>query len=193
LRTLRSLESEVDRLIRLSKDLLFIARLDQGRNNLTFEPVDVGEMLTIVVAHFQPLAAERSIALETSAPAGLTITGDVELLTRLLFNLLDNAVKFSPDGGRVSAGAHRSAGSVAVTVSDSGPGIAREHLPHLFERFYRVESDRGRFDQSGEQGGSGLGLAIAYEIAQAHRGAIEVTSEPGNGTTVIVRLSAAGS
>lgn len=191
--TLRSLETEVDRLIRLSKDLLFIARLDQGQISPTLERIEVGELLALVVSQLRPLAAERSITLEENSSPGLVVSGDVRLLIRLFLNLLDNAVKFSPNYGRVIISAQQAAGRVEVVIRDNGPGIAREHLPHLFERFFRGEGSRGRGGNSGSEGGSGLGLAIAYEIAWAHDGVIEVESEPGKGATFVVRIPAIGS
>lgn len=191
--TLRSLEGEVDRLIRLSKDLLFIARLEQERIAGAVEPVEAGELLALVAAQLRPLADERKVSLEEHSSTALTVSGDVELLIRLFLNLLDNAVKFCPDAGRVSIVARRAGGNVEVAIHNNGPGIDPEHLPHLFERFYRVESSRGRTGESGDHGGSGLGLAIAHEIARAHGGAIDVESEPGTGTTVVVRLPASGS
>ncbi len=191
--TLHSLESEVDRLVRLSKDLLFIARLDHAQISRTAEPVRVSELLTIAAAQLQPLAEARAVTLQLNSPDALEIVGDVELLIRLVLNLLDNAVKFSPDGGLVTVSAQEQDGRVQLAVSDNGPGIAREHLPHLFERFYRAESGRERGRQPGAPGGTGLGLAIAYEIVRAHGGEIGVESEPGAGTTVRVSLPAAGS
>ena len=116
-------------------------------------------------------------------PPGLSVAGDLDHLTRLVLNLLDNALKFTPAGGRVTLRAERTDREVRVAVRDTGPGIAAEHLPHLFDRFYRAEQARSR-----AAGGAGLGLAIAHELARLHGGALEIASEAGRGTTVTVRL-----
>lgn len=131
----------------------------------------------------RPLAEAKGIELTLDAPGELVIPGRLDWLTRLLLNLLDNALKYTPPGGRVSLAATRGAGGVEIAVGDSGPGIAPEHLPHLFERFYRVAGDRARAG-----GGAGLGLALAMEIARAHRGSLTVASEVGRGSVFTVRL-----
>jgi signal transduction histidine kinase len=105
----------------------------------------------------------------------------MDLLIRLFLNLLDNAIKYTPVNGRVTISAGQQKSELHVTITDTGPGIAAEHLPHLFERFYRIENARSRLDTDG--GGAGLGLAIAYEIARAHGGRLHAASQPGEGTT----------
>jgi heavy metal sensor kinase len=181
--TLHDLEREADRLIRLCSDLLLLARLDQGRLPRPVEILDLGDLLGATVEQVRPLAEARGLALVERLPEGLLIRGDMDHLIRLFLNLLDNAIKHTPRGGQVSVGAERLAGEVRVTISDTGPGIAAEHLPHLFERFYRVEAARSR-----DSGGAGLGLAMAYEIAAWHGGRLDVASEVGAGTTFTVRL-----
>lgn len=180
---LDDLEQEVDRLIRLSADLLLLARLDQGRLPWQPQPVDLSELLHVVAEQALPLAEARGVNLTDETPVGLSIMGDPDYLVRLFLNLVDNAVKYTPSGGRVLLRAGREAKTAWVAVSDTGPGIAPEHVPHLFERFYRVDEARSR-----NSGGAGLGLAIAYEIARWHGGTIEVQSEPGRGTTFTVHL-----
>ena len=106
-------------------------------------------------------------------------------MIRLFLNLLDNAIKFTPAGGRVSMEAERSSTEVTIAIRDTGPGIPAEHRAHLFERFYRVGGDRSRPDG---QGGAGLGLAIAYEIARAHGGTLRVHSTLGEGTAFLLTL-----
>ncbi|MGB9592761.1 MAG: ATP-binding protein [Anaerolineae bacterium] len=181
--TLRSLEQEVDRLIRLSNDLLLLARLDQGQLRMQPVPVDLSDALNAVVAQMQPLADEKGLTLASEIPQNLLVDGNWDHLIRLFLNLLDNAVKYTPRGGRVTVQAEARRKEICVRISDTGPGIAPEHIPHLFERFYRVETARSR-----DTGGAGLGLAVAYEIARWHGGSLEVASKPGEGTTFQVCL-----
>ncbi|MCI0575066.1 MAG: ATP-binding protein [Chloroflexi bacterium] len=187
--TLQEMEQQVDRLIRLSNDLLFMARLDQGQFRPQTERIELADFMAAVMDQVRPLAEAKAITLVESIPPGLTLQGDLDLLIRLHLNLLDNAVKYTPAGGRVTVQAERMGTQVIVSVSDTGPGIPAEHLPHLFERFYRVEGDRARGWRDNGQGGAGLGLAIAYEIARAHGGHLAVQSEVGRGTTFVVYLS----
>ncbi|MCA9927122.1 MAG: HAMP domain-containing protein [Anaerolineales bacterium] len=186
--TLQEMEEQVDRLIRLSSDLLFMARLDQGQFRPHFEQIELNEFMAAVVDQIRPLAAAKSISLDTAVSTQLTLQGDMDLLIRLFLNLLDNGVKYTPENGRVTLHAAAKANSVQITISDTGPGIAAEHLPHLFERFYRVEGDRARKPDHDRHGGAGLGLAIAHEIARFHGGTMTVQSEPGKGTTFVVQL-----
>jgi Signal transduction histidine kinase len=131
----------------------------------------------------RPLAEDKGLVLTEEVPPDLSILGDPDHLIRLFVNLLDNAIKYTPPGGQVVLRAGKERTGVWVAISDTGPGIPPEHLPHLFERFYRVEESRSR-----HSGGAGLGLAIAYEIARWHGGTIEVQSEPGHGATFTVHL-----
>ncbi len=180
---LYDLEQEVDRLIRLSADLLLLTRLDQRRLPWQPQRLDLSELLHIVAEQVRPLAEAGGLTLTEEVPSGLSIVGDPDHLIRLFLNLLDNAVKYTPAGGQVTLRAGKEQIGVWISVSDTGPGIPPEHLPHVFERFYRVEEARSR-----ESGGAGLGLAIAYEIARWHGGTMEVQSEPGRGATFTVHL-----
>jgi heavy metal sensor kinase len=181
--TLRDLGQEVDRLIRLSTDLLFLVRLDQGRLPRQPGRVELSHLLEAVVEQVQPLAKMKRLILTTEIPPDIFIFGDADHLIRLFLNLLDNAVRYTPPGGRVTVRAEDEEADVRICISDTGQGIAPEHLPHLFERFYRTEAARSR-----DGGGAGLGLAIAYEIARWHAGTLEVESVPGWGTAFTVHL-----
>jgi heavy metal sensor kinase len=181
--TLADLVQEVDRLIRLSTDLLFLARLDQERLRWQPRPVDLSDLLETIVEHLQPLAETQHLTLVASVPAELTVNGDLDHLTRLLLNLLDNALKYTPAGGIVNLRAGQEGTAVCVAVSNTGPGIPPAELTHLFERFYRVGADRSR-----ATGGAGLGLAIAAEIVRLHGGELHAASQPGETTTFTVRL-----
>ncbi|MCA9964208.1 MAG: HAMP domain-containing protein [Anaerolineales bacterium] len=186
--TLAVMEEEVDRLIRLSNDLLFMARLDQRQYRVAWDWVELESFLGAVVDQIRPLAAAKSIQLQETIPAGLKVRGDMDLLIRLFLNLLDNAIKYTPLGGEVRITTTQAGSRVNIAICDSGPGIAPDHLPQLFDRFYRAEADRGRGAGKNGQGGAGLGLAIAQEIARAHGGQITVESELGVGTRFVVCL-----
>jgi len=183
--SLQEMERQVDRLIRLSSDLLFIARLDQGQVKRRQDPIALDDLLAAVVEQLRPLAEAKAISLPEPDARGLTVPGDMDLMIRLFLNLLDNAIKFTPPGGRVSVEAQRSGEQVTIAIRDTGPGIPAVHRAHLFERFFRMGGDRSRADG---QGGAGLGLAIAHEIARAHGGSLTVKSALGDGTTFFVKL-----
>jgi len=180
---LRDLAREVDRLIRLSADLLLLARLDQG--GLPWQPdrLTLRDLLAAIVEQLRPLATAKRMTLVLESGPDLIVEGAADHLIRLFLNLVDNAIKYTPPGGQVRLRADATGTVARVTISDTGPGIAPEQLPHIFERFYRVAVDRSR-----DVGGAGLGMAIAYEIARWHRGTIKVESAVGHGTIVTVRL-----
>lgn len=169
--TLQKLEQEVDRLIRLTNGLLLLAKLDQGQLPFARQPINLADLLEIIVEQVQPFAETKEITLLTELAPELWIRGDSDHLTSLFLNLLDNAVKYTPKSGVVRVWSKIEA-DIQVLISNTGGGIAPEHLPHLFERFYRVEAARS-------QGGVGLGLAIAQEMIRLHEGTIEARSEAG--------------
>ena len=187
-RLLRSLREDTGRMAQLVSELLTLARADAGQQLLTREDLDLGEVIRSVVPAMQPLAAQRGVRLTEQAEPGVNVSGDQTRLTQLLVNLVDNALRYTPAGGTVSVVLEREAGWAVLRVVDTGVGISREHLPHIFERFYRADPSRAR-----SEGGAGLGLAICQWIARAHGGQIAVASEPGHGTTFTVRLPLAHS
>ena len=174
----------MDQLIRLCDDLLVLARGGRPRSAES-ETVDVTALLELTVEQMEPLADERLVTIDSGIRSGLTVEGFPDDLIRLFLNLLSNAVKYTPAGGLVTVDARKRHGQVRIRVSDTGPGIAPEHLPHLFEPFYRADASRTRSET-----GTGLGLAIAHEIAGAHGGDITVKSTPEEGTTFEVVLPA---
>lgn len=189
--TLSDLRQQVDRLIRLSNDLLFMARLDHQMQQTRPEAIDLNVLLAILKDQVMPLAESKAQTLIEDLQPDLVVRGHMDLLIRLFLNLLDNAIKYTPGGGTITVRAEKQPHQVCVSIHDSGPGIAPEHFPHLFERFYRVETDRARRpngQQLQTQGGAGLGLAIAQEIAHAHGGSVTVQSDPGQGSTFTVAL-----
>ncbi|PSM48834.1 two-component sensor histidine kinase [Chroococcidiopsis sp. CCALA 051] len=186
-KTLQDLEQEVDRLIRLSNGLLLLARIDRGQFPFNLLSVDLSSLLEVIVEQIQPLAEQQQIAIANHLPAELQVQGDPDCLTNLFLNLLDNAVKYTPAGGIIRLWVKERDSEekmVEVAVSNTGASIPPEHLPHLFERFYRAESAHG------SKNGAGLGLAIASEIVRLHGGAIVVESNPGQETTFTVNLPA---
>ena len=172
-------DDEAERMSRLVADLLFLSREEAGAVEL--RPVRLDAVALDGVERFRLLAPEHEMVLD--APAGLTVLGDDDRLHQLLTNLLENAVRFTPPGGRVSVAARPRDGCAALVVEDTGVGIAPEHLPRIFDRFYRVDPARSR-----ATGGTGLGLAIVRRIAESHGGAVIVASEPGRGTRFTVTL-----
>ena len=175
-----AIEHEADRMARLIADLLLLAQADAGVT-LEKKPVELDTLLLEVYRQAGLLA--NGVRMTLSHEDQAVILGDPDRLKQLLLNLVDNALKYTPPGGEVALSLHRQTGWVQVAVADTGIGIPAEDLPHLFERFYRVEKARSR-----EKGGTGLGLSIAQWIAQAHGGRIEVESEVGKGSTFTVWL-----
>ena len=173
------------RLQALLEDLLTLSRLESPLGAKDPEPVDLDALAQGAIEVISPTAVERDVTLEVSTIAE-TLPGDADALERLLLNLLDNAVKYNRPGGTVALDVRRDGDQVVIEVRDSGIGIPAEHLPRIFERFYRVDRARSR-----EGGGTGLGLAIVKHVAQLHGGRVEVDSEPGKGSTFRVLLPAA--
>lgn len=175
---------EIARLERLAGDLLTLARSDLGEITLAVGDVDLADLTADVVRRLQPLAQEHGIALACHTTAGpLVLEADPDRLQQVLLILLDNALKHTPAGGQVTAEVRRNGGEAVLEIRDTGEGIAPEHLPRVFDRFYRVDRARSR-----ARGGAGLGLAIAKSLVAAHGGQLDLASAPGVGTTATVRL-----
>jgi signal transduction histidine kinase len=171
------------RMSRLVATLLTLARADAGDPELARETVPVDELVRAAAGQFAPLAAQKGVALEAAAEDGLTLEADRERLHQLLVILLDNAVKYTPAGGRVTVACRRQAGHVLLTVTDTGCGIRPADVPRIFDRFFRGDRARSRGD-----GGAGLGLAIARWIVESHGGKIRAESSLGQGTKIYVSL-----
>lgn len=182
---LAAIDSAADRQSRIVEELLFLARADAGRLAR-----DVGPVCLIEVLEEAAEAVSRPdrpcIRLESIDPS-LMVPGSGSELTRLFTNLLENAVRHTPSEGMVTVSAMIDAISVTVTVADTGEGIAPEHLPHLGERFYRVDAARSAAP-GGYPGGTGLGLVICHSIIEAHEGRMTITSKVGEGTAIRIRL-----
>jgi heavy metal sensor kinase len=180
---LQNVNEEVDRLIRLVGSLLTLARADAGQIPLSPEVISVADLVASAVEQVRPAAQQRNVALDLAPGPPVTLRADEDLLLQLLLNLLDNALKYTPAAGDVSAGWAADSAFVDVWVHDTGAGIAPEHLPHIFDRFYRADKSRSR-----AEGGAGLGLSICRWIAEAHGGSISVESTPGQGSTFTARF-----
>jgi heavy metal sensor kinase len=163
--------------------LLFLARSDAGKEQLTFEDVDLKDLITGLSSNVEALAADKGIKFTVDAQENLVVNGDKVKLRQLFINILENAVRYTPTGGNILISLTRKESNAFIAISDTGIGIPQEHLPHIFERFYRVDKARSRAD-----GGVGLGMAIAKYIAESHKGNITVESEVGKGTTFNVTI-----
>lgn len=175
------IQDEARRLTRLVDDLLNLARADAGHVNLCIEEFYLNDLLAECCRAFQTAAAVKQIDLECSCPGDVTFRGDLELIRRLTLNLLDNAIRHTPDGGKVCVRLETAGSELRIQVVDTGIGISPDAAPHIFERFYRGDQARSR-----QNGGFGLGLSIVKWIAESHHGAVGFTSAPGTGTTFTV-------
>lgn len=184
--TIATTQRAAQRMHGLIESLLSLATLDARAEPLQAQPCDLADLAREQLELIRPLADERRIALATDF-ATAPCAADPGRLAQVLTNLLSNAVKYSRPGDTVRLSTTRDNGHALVRITDTGPGIAPAHLPHLFERFYRADASRNR-----TTGGTGLGLAICKAIADAHRGTLEVTSTEGGGSTFTLRLPAAG-
>jgi two-component system sensor histidine kinase ResE len=177
--------NEAGRMHRMALDLLDLARLEAGTADLKMVAVDLKALLQNIVDKFTPQAQKAGIALHLNVPANLSnVLGDGDRLAQVFTNLVDNALKFTTAKGTITTTAANAAAEVEISITDSGIGVPKEALPHLFERFYQVDSSRA----GGENHGAGLGLAIVKETVEAHGGRISVRSEVGHGTTFVIHL-----
>ncbi len=179
---LTDVNKEIDRLNGIVSDLLTLVNIDNGAK-LNLVELDIGSLLQEQVKRLSPLARENGIELECAAKDKLEIMGDSLKLQQVLYNIIDNAIKYTPRGGEVHCTLARSGKKAVVRIIDTGVGIPGEDLPHIFDRFYRVDKARSR-----DTGGTGLGLSIVKQFVTLHGGAIEAKSEPGKGSTFIIEL-----
>ncbi len=179
---LTRVHGEVDRMTQMVAELTELSRIETGRAEVKREPVNFNLLIEEVVARLKPQAERQEVALSTELHPDLpAVRADRERMQQVVTNLVHNAIKFTPPGGKTVVSAVPNADSVVVSVADTGIGIAREHLPRVFERFFKADKAR-----SG--GGTGLGLAIAKHVVQAHGGTIWVKSQEGKGSTFSFRL-----
>lgn len=184
---LEDIVTETGHMDRLATNLLTLARLDAGRLHLEYEVIDLSELACDVVRRVATVAAEKGVSVQTVADSKAVLVGDRQAVERATVILVDNAIKYTPDGGSVTLQTGADDARVSLAVKDTGVGIAPEHLPRITERFYRVDRARAR-----ESGGAGLGLAIAQGIAAAHGGTLRIESRLGQGTTATLTFPAKG-
>ena len=174
---------EIDRLNNIVSDLLSLANIDSGAMKLKLADLDVTQLMQEQVKRLSPLARENGVELEGVGREALIINGDALKLEQVIYNVIDNAIKYTARGGEVHCAAQRSGRMAVIRISDTGEGIPAEDLPHIFDRFYRVDKARSR-----ETGGTGLGLSIVKQIVQLHGGTITPESTLGKGTTFTIQL-----
>ena len=177
-RFIELIQRNAERLSNLIDDLLELSRIESRELNLELEPVDLSSIADRTLAQHAHRAQLKRITLSQHVPHGLSARADRRALDHVLGNLVDNALKYCPEGASVRVAADTAEGMVRMCVADTGPGIAPEHLPRVFERFYRVDAGRSR-----ELGGTGLGLSIVKHLVEAMGGSVSVESSPGAGTT----------
>ncbi len=174
---LNNIDVEVDGMTQMVAELLELSRIETGRVKLNLEPVDINEVVEEAISRLKPQAARQQVALLTDLSKDMPpVQVDKERIRQVIINLVHNAVKFTPQGGKVTVYTGSQKDSVIVSVSDTGIGISSEDLSHIFERFFKA-------DKSRSSSGTGLGLAIARHTVQAHGGSIWAQSEEGKGST----------
>lgn len=188
---LAAMQHETERLIRLVNELLVLTRADAGALQITTQPLDLVELVKSRCIVFSSWAARKNVSVDvrerrhgavaTLAPQPSKVLADIDRTSQVIDNLLDNAIRYSQDHSTITITIEQKNDSVECSVSDQGTGIAAEHIPFLFERFYRVETSRSR---NGNDGGTGLGLAIAKALVRAQGGNIRAESIEGQGTTI---------
>jgi two-component system phosphate regulon sensor histidine kinase PhoR len=188
-RFLQIVSRHADRLNAIIEDLLMLSRLEQEseRSEILLERGSIRAVVASAIRDCEPKANQRGVTLRVDAPEEIEAPINGPLLEHAVANLVDNAIKFSPRGGTVDVRVSREEAGARIRVEDRGPGIPAEHLPRIFERFYRVDQSRSR-----KEGGTGLGLAIVKHVVLAHRGAVSVESEAGRGSAFTIRIPAAG-
>ena len=180
---LHDINSEVDRMTAIINDLLTLVKLDQKEIPLNFKEIDLNQLLAGINKRLQPLADAKGVSLEADYLKEITADADEMKLSLAISNLVDNAIKYTPEGGTVKVTLDADHQNVFITVADTGIGIPEQEVNRIFERFYRVDKTRDR-----ETGGTGLGLSITHATIMMHKGSIKVNSKEEEGTTILVRI-----
>ncbi|MBO2516010.1 MAG: hypothetical protein CW338_01865 [Clostridiales bacterium] len=180
---LTDIDREIDRLSAIVSDLLTLVSMDSHSIRLNRESLSLAAIVKETEHRLQPIVEKRKQTMQLSLSDSCDMYADKSKLTQVVYNIMENAVKYTQEGGTVKVTLQRSGRDAKLVVSDNGPGIPKENLPYIFDRFYRVDKARSR-----ESGGTGLGLSIVHQLVILHSGTIRVESEPGTGTSFIVEL-----
>ncbi len=183
-RMLNQMLGEIDSITQLAQELLDLSLIEAGQMPMQVTRADLGEIAAEQIIHYEPLAQQKQIVVKNDVAEDVIVEVDRKMIGRVLGNLIHNAIKFTPDRGRITIGAVPADGKIKVSVADTGAGIPQEDLPRIFERFYKVDRARGK-------SGTGLGLAIARHVVEAHGGRIWAESVEGKGATFYFTLPAA--
>ena len=181
--SLKAISQEAQRMSRIVDQLLALARADSREEKLSLRRVNLSRLVTKLSSDVEMLCRDKGLKYQLGQMENLVVKGDRTRLRQLLLNILDNAIRYTPRGGKISVSVQREGGTAVVSVCDTGIGIPAEDLPRIFDRFYQVDKARSRID-----GGSGLGLAISKNITETHGGRIEVQSEVGKGSIFSIFL-----
>ena len=180
---MQDMNHEIDRLSGIITDLLTLTKMDSQESAVKNDKLDFTELCTGVAHSLRPAAEKAGLTLNASIAKGVSLYGDESKLSQVVYNLIDNAIKYTPEGGVITVTMKADGRNVVFSVKDTGVGIPQEDAKHIFDRFYRVDKARSR-----ETGGTGLGLSIVRQMVQLHRGEITVDSQPGKGSTFTVTL-----
>ncbi|MTI68738.1 MAG: cell wall metabolism sensor histidine kinase WalK [Firmicutes bacterium] len=180
---LKDIDSEIDRLNHIIDDLLMLVDMDKEKLTIDYKITYMNYLVEKIFSRLKPLADEKNINLEFKAKEKLQTRVDPSKIQQSIINIIHNAIKYTPEGGSVKITLYYEFGNIVVKIKDTGIGIPKEKLPHIFERFYRVDRARSR-----NAGGTGLGLSIAKQIISLHQGDIQVESEVGKGTTFYIKI-----
>jgi signal transduction histidine kinase len=167
---------ETDYLLRMLNAHMDISEAETGSLKLSFEPIEASALIAAASDLFQHVAEDKGVVLEAGKADGVWFMGDRDRMRQVLANLIDNAIKYTPTGGRIEISGRAEHGAAIISVADTGVGVAAEELPHIWDRTYRS-------DQSRAQRGLGLGLSLVKAVVEAHRGRVEASSKPGAGST----------
>ena len=180
---MQDIDHEIDRLTGIVTDLLTLTRMDNKADKVTLASCDLGVLTKETVRTLQPIAAKRGQTLTCECDSGVIGTVDRAKLNQVVYNLTENALKYTPDGGQIHVTLRRRGADAVWQIVDNGVGIPQEDIPHIFDRFYRVDKARSR-----ETGGTGLGLSIVHQLVLMHGGEITVDSVHGEGSTFTVTI-----
>ena len=183
---MKDMNHEIDRLTGIVTDLLVLSRLD-NKEDMKRDSVDISELTLETIRMLTPAAEQNHQVISEDVEGGLYLYGDKSKLNQIIYNLMDNAIKYTPEEGIISVSLREEDGDIVWRVKDNGVGIPEEDQEHIFERFYRVDKSHSR-----EIGGTGLGLSIVKQMVKMHGGTITVHSEPGKGSEFVVTFPQEG-